>query len=280
MKRASEARSVEEEVALSERDFNRLRKMLQDEAGIELSNEKRALMLNRLQKRVNALGLTGFRAYADLVLSPEGGGERQTAIDLLTTNETYFFREPRHFEFLKTWITQVDRPHKQWRIWSAASSSGEEAYSIAMTLSAALGADRWEVLGSDISRRMLDRARSAHYPIARMDEFPPEYLRRYCLKGVGPQQGTLLIDRPVRSKVSFQPINFMAALPELGSFDAIFLRNALIYFKREDKEAILRRVQTKLRPGGYLFVSHSESLFGLTTGVDLVSPSIYQRPAA
>jgi chemotaxis protein methyltransferase CheR len=134
------------------------------------------------------------------------------------------------------------------------------------------------VLGSDISRRMLERARGAHYPLARMEEFPQEYLRRFCLRGIGPQEGTLLVDRAVRSRVTFQPINFMEQLPELGTFDAVFLRNALIYFNREDKEAIVRRVQAKVRPGGFLFVSHSESLFGISSGLDLVSPSVYRKP--
>jgi chemotaxis protein methyltransferase CheR len=276
MKRAA-LDPFEDGPALSERDFQRLRDMLHAEAGIEMSPEKHALMLNRLQKRVRALGLPGFREYADLVLGPQGAEERQTAIDLLTTNETYFFREPAHFAFLKRWVTESDRPGKIWRIWSAASSSGEEPYSIAMTLAAVLGLERWEVLGSDISRRMLEKARRGHYPLSRMDDFPVEYLRRYCLKGVGPQDGTLLVERQLRLRVNFQPINFMERLPELGSFDAIFLRNALIYFSKDDKQTIVHRIEEKLRPGGYLFVSHSESLYGITTGVDLVNPSIYKK---
>jgi chemotaxis protein methyltransferase CheR len=265
--------------ALAPRDFERVRKMLHQAAGIELGPEKHALVLNRLQKRVRALRLRGFRAYVDLILDPEQGEERQRAVDLLTTNETFFFREPAHFKFLAHWLIGADRPgHPTWRVWSAASSSGEEAYSIAMTMAATLGSDRWEVLGSDISRRVLERARIGHYPLVRMEEFPLDYLRRYCLKGQGPQDGTLLIDKKIRNRVTFQAINFMEPLPPIGTFHAVFLRNALIYFKREEKQIILRRVEEVVKPGGFLFVSHSESLFGLAGDLELVKPSIYRKP--
>jgi chemotaxis protein methyltransferase CheR len=263
---------------LDERDFRRLRDMLHAHAGIDLGPEKKALVANRLNRRLRALGLETYRAYTDLVLQPAQDHERQTAIDLLTTNETYFFREPQHFSFLKQWIASEDRPGRQWRIWSAACSSGEEPYSIAMTMAEAVGAERYEVIASDISRRVLARAEQAHYPMVRLDHFPVEYLRRYCLKGIGPEDGTLLIDQPVRRRVAFRAINLMERLPELGALDAVFLRNALIYFNREDRQAILRRVQAVLRPGGHLFVSHSESLHGLVSGLDVVQPSVYCRP--
>jgi chemotaxis protein methyltransferase CheR len=263
---------------LSEPDFRRIRNMLHARAGIDLGPEKRALVANRLHKRLKVLNLDTYHQYIDLVLQPGQEQEQQMAVDLLTTNETYFFREPQHFTFLKEWVAARDKPGKAWRIWSAASSSGEEAYSIAMTMADCLGADRWEVIGSDISRRVLERAERAHYPLARMEFFPVEYLRRYCLKGIGPEEGTLLVDRPLRRRVSFRPINLMERLPEIGSFDAVFLRNALIYFNREDRENILRRVQATVRPGGHLFVSHSESLHGLVEGLDLVRPSVYHKP--
>src|SRR6185295_3193005 len=146
--------------------------MLHARAGIDLGPEKRALVANRLHKRLRVRDLETYSQYADLVLQRGQEQEQQVAVDLLTTNETYFFREPQHFSFLKDWVAEADKPGKTWRIWSAASSSGEEAYSIAMTLADSLGADRWEVLGSDISRRVLERAERAHYPLARMEFFP------------------------------------------------------------------------------------------------------------
>jgi chemotaxis protein methyltransferase CheR len=264
---------------LREQDFRRIRDMLHARAGIDLAPEKRALVANRLHRRLRALDLPTYEEYTDLVLQPGQEHELQLAVDLLTTNETYFFREPQHFSFLKDWVSTNDKPTREWRIWSAACSSGEEVYSIAMTLADALGGpNRWEVTGSDISRRVLVRAQRAHYQMLRMEFFPGDYLRRFCLKGNGPEEGTLLVDRPVRQRVKFRPINLMERLPEIGTFDAIFLRNALIYFNREDRENIVRRVQAALRPNGHLFVSHSESLHGLVNGLDLVRPSIYHKP--
>jgi chemotaxis protein methyltransferase CheR len=262
---------------LEPRDFCRLRDMLHARAGIDLGPEKQALVASRLHRRLRALELGSYRLYADLVLQPEQEQERQIAVDLLTTNETFFFREPSHFEFLAQQVAAEDAPTRTWRVWSAACSSGEEAYSIAMTMASVVGEERWEVTGSDISRRVLLQAQGAHYPLARMEHFPREFLRRFCLKGTGPHEGTLLIDRPVRQRVSFLALNLMETLPALGSFDVIFLRNALIYFNRTDREGILRRVQEVLRPGGHLIVSHSESLHGLVQGLDVVRPSIYCR---
>jgi chemotaxis protein methyltransferase CheR len=267
----------EMELDLAERDFRRLRDMLHARVGIDLGPEKRALVANRLQRRLRALQLASYEQYADLVLQPGQERERQTAIDLLTTNETYFFREPQHFKFLKDCVAAQDKPGQAWRIWSAACSTGEEAFSIAMTLADALGPDRWEVIGSDISGRVLERAARAHYPLVRMDFFPPDYLRRFCLKGIGPEDGTLLVDRSVRRRVSFRAINLMERLPELGHFHAVFLRNALIYFNRDNRQNILQRVQQTIRPGGHLFVSHSESLHGLVQELALVRPGVYQK---
>jgi chemotaxis protein methyltransferase CheR len=271
----AEAEAID--LTLDDRDFRRIRDMLHARAGIDLGPEKKALVANRLHRRLRALELPSYRKYADLLLQGDQEQELQTAVDLLTTNETYFFREPVHFQYLREWVAKHDRPGQPWRIWSAACSSGEEPYSIAMTLAATLGPDRWEVLGSDISRRVLERAGTAHYPLERMEQFPVDYLHRFCLKGLGPQAGTLLVQRSLRSKVTFRAINLMEKLPELGSFDMVFLRNALIYFNREDREQIVRRVQATVRPGGHLFVSHSESLHGLCEGLDLVQPSIYRK---
>ena len=268
----------ESQYELGEQDFRRIRDMLHARAGIDLGPEKRALVANRLHRRLRALDLATYEEYADLVLQPGQEREQQLAVDLLTTNETYFFREPQHFTFLKDWVTTNDKPTREWRIWSAACSSGEEAYSIAMTLADALGPTRWEVTGSDISRRVLTRAQRAHYQMLRMEFFPTDYLRRFCLKGNGPEEGTLLVDRSIRQRVKFRPVNLMERLPEMGTFDAIFLRNALIYFNRDDRESIVRRVQAALRPKGHLFVSHSESLHGLADGLDLVRPSVYHKP--
>jgi chemotaxis protein methyltransferase CheR len=264
---------------LHDREFRRLRDLLRSQAGIELGAEKKCLVINRLHRRIVALGLAGYREYLELVLGPGGEAERQTAVDLLTTNETYFFREPAHFRYLHEWVTARDRPARRWRVWSAACSSGEEPYSIAMTLADALAGERFEVMASDISRRVLERAVLGHYPLARMEHFPPGHLKRFCLKGHGPEQGTMLIDRALAGKVSFRAVNLSQPLPQGSSYDIVFLRNVLIYFDKETKRSVLARVEQTIPAGGLLFVSHSESLFGLTDRLVLERPGVYRKEA-
>src|SRR5262249_7117545 len=161
--------------------------------------------------------------YFRMLVSGRAPEEVQTAIDLLTTNETYFFREPRHFDFLRKQIEE--HPSGQpMRIWSAAGSTGEEAYSIAMMPEAQRAGLPWEVLASDISTRVLQKAKTGHYPAERGRNIPQDYLRRFCLKGEGPQAGTILVEKSLRQKVRFMQVNLNATLPSLGKFDIVFLR--------------------------------------------------------
>ena len=177
-----------------------------------------------------------YRQYYDMVTGDSHPGEHQMMLDLLATNETYFFRESGHFDFLRDQILPHRHRAQPFRVWSAASSSGEEAYSIAMLLADKLGMTPWEVFGSDISERILEKARAAHYAMTRIEGIPREYLEKYCLCGVGPQEGTLLIDRRLRERVQFVQINLNKAVPDVGSFDVIFLRNVLIYFNPEPRQ--------------------------------------------
>lgn len=262
---------------ISDQEFGRFQRFIYEAAGISLSPAKKALVCGRLSKRLQARQVANFSDYFKLLQGNDSQDEVQTAIDLLTTNETYFFREPRHFEVLREEALAAGRA-QPFRAWSAAGSSGEEAYSMAMVLDDALSSTGWEVLGTDISMRMLQRARTAHYPMSRTRQIPPAYLKRYCLKGVGVQEGTLLIDRPLRSRVHFVQANLNAALPQLGSFDVIFLRNVMIYFNAETKRQVAARVIALLKPGGCLCIGHSESLNDLTDAVRPVAPSIYRKP--
>jgi len=163
-------------------------------------------------------------------------------------------------------------------LWSAASSSGEEPYSLAMTLAEGLGTTPWEVIGSDISSQVLAKARSGHYPMERASNLPHPLLVKYCLKGTGSQQGTFLIDRALRNRVHFIQVNLNDTLPDLGEFDVIFLRNVMIYFDQPTKSKVVARLIPRLKPGGYFIVSHSESLNGVSDALKLVSPSIYRKP--
>jgi chemotaxis protein methyltransferase CheR len=259
-------------------EFNRFQRFIYDAAGITLSPAKKAMVSGRLSKRLQAHQLNNYSEYFELLVSGKAANEVQTAIDLLTTNETYFFREPKHFDLLRKLAMDAASSRQPFRVWSAASSTGEECYSIAMVLADCLGDAAWDVVGSDISARVLQRARSGHYPMERTQHIPPDYLRRFCLKGNGEQEGTLLVERQLRSRVSFAQVNLNTDLPQLGSFDVIFLRNVMIYFNADTKQKVVARVLAQLKPGGHFCIGHSESLNEISTAVRQVAPSIYLKP--
>lgn|SRR3990167_2013713 len=263
---------------MSEADFRKFRRLLHDEVGIYMSDIKKPLMEGRLAKRLASCRFDRFGDYLALIESD--AEERQNAIDVLTTNETYFFREPEHFRHLGDSVApdllSVARP----RVWCGASSSGEEPYTIAMVLASALEHSGFEILASDISTRVLATARAGVYPMEDANGIPRALRAAYCLKGVGSQQGRFMIDPNLRSRVRFEQINLNAALPDIGLFDVIFLRNVMIYFNQDTKRAVVERVLKHLKPGGFFYISHSESLHGLTTRLRMVQPSVYRMEGA
>lgn len=265
-------------ISISDREFSCFQRFIYDSAGITLSPTKKQLVSGRLSKRVHARHLASFDAYFKLLSSGQDPQELQTAVDLLTTNETYFFREAKHFDILRQVIQRADGT-QPFRVWSAACSTGEEPYSLAMTLADGRESRPWEVLGSDISTRVLARARTGHYPLERTQHIPAPYLKRFCLKGVDEQEGTLLVSRSLRQQVRFTQVNLNEPLPNLGRFDVIFLRNVLIYFNHETKCRVVERVLSALKPGGYFFIGHSESLHQVSSTVKQVAPSVYCKPA-
>ncbi|MDH3354641.1 MAG: protein-glutamate O-methyltransferase CheR [Chromatiales bacterium] len=262
---------------ITDSEFKLIRDFIYDHAGINLSDEKKTLVTSRLSKRLRHYSLNSFKEYFDLMIASPKDGEQQVAVDLLTTNETYFFREPKHFAFLEKEVLPNWKGRGPLRVWSAASSTGEEAYSIAMLLDDMLGNRPWEIFGSDISSRVLKSAQQGHYIQNRIDGIPKEYLRKYCLKGTGDHEGTLLIDSSLRKKVRFAPVNLKRPLGNVGEFDIIFLRNVLIYFDIETKRQIIRQLVEKMHPDGYLFIGHSESLKGIHDGLETVMPTVYQK---
>jgi chemotaxis protein methyltransferase CheR len=263
--------------SISEQEFAHFQRFIFEAAGITLADSKKLLVSSRLGSRVQHHGLGSFAQYFRLLNSGESPDEVQIAIDLLTTNETYFFREPRHFEFLEKQLATMPARQQPVRIWSAAGSTGEEAYSIAMLLADRFQGRPWEIIASDISSRVLDRARAGHYPMERARHVPRAYLQRFCLKGTGKQQDTLLIDRSLRSKVSFMQVNLNDRLPGIGTFDFVFLRNVLIYFNTQTKREVVARVLSAVQPGGWLFIGHSENLNGICDAVKPAAPSIYRK---
>lgn len=266
------------QVALTEPEFRQFQTMIYGIAGISLSDTKMSLVSGRLARRIQHYKLASYAEYFQLLTSAKVPTEMQVAIDLLTTNETYFFREPKHFDFLRDTILPPLKGTRPVRIWSGASSSGEEIYTIAMVLADVLREQPWDIVGSDISSRVLDQARLGHYPIERAEDIPQKYLQKYCLKGVGAQDGTFLIDKSLREHTKFIQINLNATLPQMDMFDVIFLRNVMIYFDMKTKQQVVARMLPMLRSGGYFIVSHSESLNGISSGVKLISPSIYRKP--
>ena len=264
---------------ITDGEFHDLRAWIHRQAGIHLSDQKKALVCGRLAPRMRHYQLSRFTDYFRLLQDGAHPGEPQVAVDLLTTNETHFFREPRHFEFMRDCLVPEHRASgKPLRVWSAACSSGEEPYSIAMTLASAMGGVPWDVLASDLSSRVLERARTAHYAMARARTIPPEHLLAWCLKGTGVHEGTFIVGPEVTSRVRFMQVNLNEALPRLGEFDLVFLRNVMIYFDSATKQQVVQRILSCLRPGGHLLIGHSESLTTLACGLKPLAPSIYRKP--
>jgi len=265
--------SLTEALPITDAEYARFQAFVRDATGINLTEMKKALVVARLGARVRARSARTFAAYYKLITDPAEAQEFQTAIDLITTNETSFFREPAHFDLLKELIHRTRGP---FRVWSAASSSGEEAYSIAMILADTLGSSEWDVLGTDISTRVLERARRGLYPLERSGSIPADYLRRYCLKGRNQYEGQFLVGKALRERTRFLQVNLCAPLPELGTFDVIFLRNILIYFELQQKRIVVESLLKALKPGALLITGHSESLNGVTGRVASIRPTVYR----
>ena len=274
----------------SAREFAQLAAYIHDVAGIQLPDTKRALMVRRIGGRVLELGLQTFTEYYDLVRADESGAETVRMLDLIATNETHFFREPAHFELLErrifpTWITEADAGQRSRtiRVWSAACSTGQEPYSLAMQLLTYFPATAgWQIdiLATDISTRALRHAESGVWASEKAKEIPERYLKRFMLRGVGEHQGQMRIVSEVRHAVRFERLNLNdESYAVNGSFDLIFCRNVLIYFSNERRAAVIERLSNRLGRGGLLFVGHAESLHGHRSRLVSVAPTVYTRAA-
>lgn len=261
-------------IALEADEFAWFAAFLRKVTGIELRAGKETLVMGRLERRLRHYGLSSYSEYFRLLGRPGAPEETRLAIDLMTTNETYFFREPQHFEQLAGLLDDVGGARA--RVWSAASSTGEEAYSIALTLADRPGSRPWEVVGTDVSMRVLETARRGLYPIEAAERIPERLLLAHCRKGRGEYEGFMSITPKLRSHVSFHRANLTRKLKNPGSFDVIFLRNILIYFNTETKRQVVERVAATLRPGGSLVIGHAETLTGLDTTMRAFRPSIYR----
>jgi chemotaxis protein methyltransferase CheR len=263
-------------LVLTQSAFRELQALFLAASGIQLTESKRAMMEARLRSRVEALGLRDFDAYCAHIRASYNAEERQRAIDLLTTNETYFFREPVHFQVLAEVLAQLPKTQPV-RVWSAACSSGEEAFSIGMTILDKAPWLNWEVRASDLSERMLECGRRGVFPLQRLEHMPPTYLKRFALRGTRENEGSFRVADDVRRRVRFIQHNLLEDVPTLGSFDVIFVRNVLIYFDNERKQKILKLILKRLRPAGVLFLGLAESLQGQDLPLVRISNSVYRK---
>jgi chemotaxis protein methyltransferase CheR len=266
-------------LVMREQDFEQIRKKVYEFCGVDLRG-KHVLVGTRLGSKVRALGFDSFKSYTQHVCaSPES--EAFTAmIDALTTNHTSFFREPQHFEFLRQTILPGLTESASIRVWSAACSSGEEPYTIAFSLVEALGAAAFKkstILATDISTRVLEKARQGRYPAERLQGMAPELLRDCLLRGTGAMAGQCLVKPELRNLIRFEKFNLLEDCSNKGPFDVIFCRNVMIYCDLPTQEAVVNRLAMCLAPGGYLLIGHSESLSGVEHPLEYIRPATYRR---
>jgi chemotaxis protein methyltransferase CheR len=260
---------------LSSTSFQAIAGFFENASGIKLLPSKAALVQGRLQRLASDAGFNDLDTYVSKVVRGEVPASEVTkVVDRLTTNETYFYREPEHFKRLRQKLNQMGRS-KEVLVWSAASSSGEEAYSAAMLMAEVLGDAPWRVYGTDLSSAMVKAAQRGLYSTERAANVPEAYLKKYCLKGTGEHQGQILMTAKLRSRVEFLEGNLMKDLPDLPMFDVIFLRNVLIYFENEGKSAIVRRVLTRLKDDGELYTGHAESLANLGLPIRTLTSAVH-----
>ncbi len=275
------------ERGISDKDYTFIRDLVYQRSRINLGENKRELVNARLVKRLRATGLPTYGAYIELIRSPAGEEERMHLIDAISTNHTAFMREIDHFRFLSREILpgalRGPFPEGEYRMWSAASSTGEEAYSAGLVMANALGEPprlRWTCDCSDISTRVLQTARNATYDASRLQQVPPDWVRRYFVDASRRPGETLFQVRPeLRGHYRFHHLNLLGApYPFTKPFHLIFCRNVMIYFDRATQEELVERLTRSLVPGGYLFIGHAESLTGVRTSLKNVRPAIYRRP--
>jgi chemotaxis protein methyltransferase CheR len=271
---------------LSDREFRSLQELIYREAGIHLSEAKKALVSGRLTRRLRALGLDNFKDYYEQVEA--NADERTAMLDCISTNETRFFREPKQFDFLEATVL----PHwralgdsgtipKKIRVWSAACSSGEEPYTLAMVLGTHFpDSDGWsvEILASDLSTRVLSAAREGVWPIERSNDIPERFRKAWMLRGIRSEEGHMRAHPRLKSMIEFRRINLNDRNYAIrDSFDLIFCRNVLIYFNRESKTDVINRLTQHLSPTGLLFLGHAESLTGTSHTLEHAGPTAYRR---
>ncbi len=280
---ADKARVQSREFHFDDEDFRFVARLVKEKTGIVLADHKRDMVYGRLARRLRNLGLTTFKDYTDMIQGPDGDKELGSFVNALTTNLTKFFRENHHFEHLgQTAIPMVRErqrrnPEKRLRIWSAGSSSGEEPYSIAMTVRNALpNMKDWDarILATDIDTDMLTKGARGIYEKERAENIPPEYRSKYADEQ---PNGGIQLKPSVRDMISFKRLNLLGKWPMKGPFDIIFCRNVVIYFDKPTQKVLFDRYADLLHDDGFLYVGHSENLFNVTDRFKLIERSTYKK---
>lgn len=274
---------------LSDNDFRKLSRFIEETVGIRMPENKRIMVEGRLNKRLRILEIGSFEEYLEFTFSPEQrSGELILMIDAITTNKTDFFRESDHFDFMMNTLLPEQYQNKGWgaatplRVWSTASSTGEEPYTIAIVLeefSETVPKFSYSLLATDISTYVLESAKKAVYSESRIQPVPQNLRKKYFLKSREREKNLVRIKPYLRRKVAFSRLNLMQqTFPLRHPFEIIFCRNVIIYFDRERQLALLERLYRHLVPGGYLFVGHSETLTGTNIPFETVVPTVYRKP--
>lgn len=265
-------------LVITDEDFARIVALVYDASGIKLGENKRDLVYGRLRRRLRVLGLGSFAAYCDLLDGPDGAAERTHLVNAITTNLTGFFREAHHFEYLSSELLPgLPRSGRRLRIWSAGCSSGEEPYSIAMTMVSAMpDLAEWDarVLATDIDTEMVAHGSAGIYAAERVAAIP-EAIRRAHVERI--DADSVSMAPHLRSLIAFRSLNLLGPWPMRGPFDIIFCRNVVIYFDKPTQRALFDRFANMLSPGGHLFIGHSESLFRVSDRFQHLGRTIYRK---
>ncbi|MCX7082488.1 MAG: chemotaxis protein CheR [Methylococcales bacterium] len=266
----------QKEFLFTQSEFERIRTLLYQHSGIKLNDSKKDMVYSRLGRRLRATGMKSFQEYLELVEQDEGN-EWEAFINSLTTNLTAFFREPHHFPLLKEHVLSLRK--KPLRLWCSAASTGEEPYTMAMTMIDAFGSYKppVEIIATDIDTNVLTKARAGIYSLERVEKLPPETLKRFFLKGTGKNNGFVQVRKELRDLISFRTLNLLdEQWPINGTFDVIFCRNVMIYFDKDTQYKILKRFAPMLESHGLLFAGHSESLHHAADFFKLRGNTIYE----
>jgi chemotaxis protein methyltransferase CheR len=274
------------EFPFSEADFRALVQLVHQYAGIALADSKRNLVYGRLSRRLRALGMTSFRDYREYLAGSEGRQEIVKFVNAISTNLTKFFREIHHFEHLRTHVAvPFGRPlnrgvDRRLRIWSAGCSTGEEAYSIAVVLQREISDVAMRdvrILASDIDTDVLAKAARGEYPKSSIADVPRSFRQFFPVRGGDGEDERIVMDTATKRLIAFRRLNLMDAWPFRGQFDVIFCRNVMIYFDTPTKATLVERFTRQLKPGGLLYIGHSESLLGIHPGLHLIGRTTYRR---